>query len=81
MYVKDNYTNNTKNDKKVDVNTILFYNIHGMDMNLDNIPDQWNTDNPSKTKRERSSAAVTGNLRLELPEGCVLEKVLVRIVS
>lgn len=36
-YIKDNINENRQND----VNKIVFYNIPDIDVNLDNIPDQW----------------------------------------
>jgi tetratricopeptide (TPR) repeat protein len=45
---------NAKNDKKLDVNAILFYNISRMDVNADGVPDQWVIDNPVQNKLESS---------------------------
>lgn len=54
-YIRDN----AKNDKMLDVNAILFYNIPSMDINIDGVPDQWTIDNPSKTKLESSEKGMS----------------------
>jgi len=50
MYLKNKASNNSKSDKSIDVSRILFYNLPSMDINLDDVPDQWTTDNSSQIK-------------------------------
>ncbi|MHB8065559.1 MAG: hypothetical protein ACYDG2_23575 [Ruminiclostridium sp.] len=50
MYIKNITSNNSKNDRRVDVSRILFYNLPVMDINLDDVPDQWTPDNSSLIK-------------------------------
>jgi hypothetical protein len=130
-YIKNNTSNGSQNDKSIDVSSIIFYNIPSMDINLDEIPDQWTTDKDSQSIQSRllsfvagkkyqidvnlqkvnnidtipfsitevmggneflqfkdgkysaiveitdSSAPIKGSLRLELPDGCVVQEVLV----
>lgn len=71
-YVKDHITSQSK----IDVNKIVFYNMPSMDINLDNIPDQWSTNMPSIVKLSYSDSSMDVDITDPAKQAFLFSRVL-----